>query len=131
MGIFKDLHQVSKQGKALGAQSDVGAQLQRGMDSMAQATHHMAEQTAGAQLAVTGTPAQLQVTAARDSGTVVNMQPVVELDLLIHPESGPPYPTTVRQTVPLASAGRVVPGAMLSGRVDRSAPTSVWIDWTA
>lgn len=130
MGFFKDVRTITKQSKEMGAKSDVGASLQRGMDSMAQANQYLVEQTAGAQLATTGTPAQLQVTGARDSGTVVNMQPVVELDLLVHPDGGVPYPATVRQTVPLACTGRVVPGSMLTGRVDRSTPTSVWIDWT-
>jgi hypothetical protein len=131
MGIFKDLHTVSKQGKALGAQSDVGDRLQKGMESMAQANQYLVEQAAGAQLATTGTPARLQVTGARDSGTVVNMQPVLELSLLVQPVGGVPYPATVRQTVPAASTGRVVPGSVLSGRVDPTEPTAVWIDWTA
>ena len=86
---------------------------------------------AAAQLATAGTPAQVQVTASRDSGTVVNMQPVLELDLLVQPVGGVPYPATVRQTVPLAATGRVVPGTVLTGRVDPDVPSSVWIDWTA
>jgi hypothetical protein len=131
MGFFKDVRTITKQSKEMGAQSDVGASLQRGMDSMAQANQYLAEQTAATQLASTGMPAQLQVTAARDTGTVVNMQPVVELDLLVHPDGGVPYPATVRQTVPLAGTGRVVPGSMLTGRVDPTGPGAVWIDWTA
>lgn len=130
MGIFKDLRTVSKQGKELSANRDVGAQLRQGMAAMEQANQYLADQTAATPLSSTGTPAQLHVTAARDTGTVLNMQPVLELDLLVQPDGGVPYPATVRQTVPLAATGRVVPGSVLSGRVDPTSPTAVWIDWT-
>lgn len=131
MGFLKDLRTVSKQGKEISRNYDVGAQLAQGTAAMAQANQYLAEQTAGAQLAASGTPAELQVTGARDTGTVLNMQPVLEIDLLVQPAGGVPYPATVRQTVPLSGTGRVVPGGVLAGRVDPTNPTTVWIDWTA
>jgi len=130
MGIFKDMRTLSKQGKELSAQHDVGDQLQKGMNSMAQANQYLEQQIAGAALANTGTPAQLQVVASRDTGTVINLQPLLELELLVHPQGGVPYPTAIRQAVPMAGVGRVVPGSMLTGRVDPSTPTAIWIDWT-
>ena len=48
---------------------------------------------------------------------MMNMQPVMEVDLLVLPEGRPPYPVTLRQIVETnINLGRLVPG----GPVDAS-----------
>ena len=131
MGFFKDLHTLKKQGDEINKTWDPAAQMQSGMAQMQAADQMLQQQTAATQLAATGTPAELQVTASRDTGTYLNMQPLLQLDLLVHPEGGAPYPTTVDQVVPVTAIGRLTPGASLRGKVDPATPTSVWIDWTA
>lgn len=131
MGFFKDIHTISKQSKEIQKNWDVKAQLDQGMAAMQQANAMMAGQTQAAELSIGGTAATVQVTGARDTGTVINLQPVLELDLLVQPDGGAPYPTTLRMVVPASSMGRVVPGSVLKGRVDTAQPTSVWIDWAA
>lgn len=131
MGFFKDLNKLSKQGKEMQKTYDPGAQMASGLEQMKQANAMMAQQTEAASAAANGTAAQLQVTGSRDTGTVLNLQPVLEIDLLVVPDGGAPYPTTIRQVVPMASLARVAPGGALRGKVDPSNPASVWIDWSA
>lgn len=130
MGFFKDLNKLNKQGKELSKNYDPGAQMQQGIAQMQQANEMMQQQTEAAQLSATGTPAQLQITASRDTGTVMNMQPVIEFDVLVMPETGAPYPTTFRQIVPMSVMAKVVPGGTLQAKVDPANPSAVWIDWT-
>lgn len=130
MGFFKDVRTLSKQANEINRNRDVGAEMAAASAAMTQANQFLADQAAATHLATAGW-ATLQVLAARDTGMVVNLQAVVELDLLVQPDGGVPFPTTVRQLVASSQLGRVVPGAALRGRADAADPTTVWIDWTA
>jgi hypothetical protein len=129
MGFFKDINKLQKQAKEIDKNYDSKAQLDDSLNRMKQANAMIQQQTQAAQLSMNGSPAQLQVTAARDTGTVMNMQPVLSIDLLVMPDAGAPYPVTIEQVVPVASVGRVTPGSMLRGRVDAANPSAVWVDW--
>jgi hypothetical protein len=131
MGFFKDLRTISKQANEINRNRDVGAQMAQAAAAMDQANRFLVDQTVGARAASDGLSAELQVTSARDTGSVVNAAPVIELDLLVRPDGEVPYPVTVRQVVPLSGLGRIVPGSVLVGQVDPARPTSIWIDWTA
>lgn len=129
MGFFKDLNRLSKQAKEIDETYDAGAQAQQGLAQMRQMNQMLQQQAQATNVATTGAPAQVQITGSRDTGTVMNMQPVLQIDVLVVPDGGVPFPTTLSQVVPMAALPRVVPGASFAGRVDPSTPGAVWIDW--
>jgi len=131
MGFFKDLKKLSRQSKEMSKDWDPASQLQHASAAMAASTEAMAQQTAAAALAISGEPAIAQVNAARDGGAMLNMQPMMEIDLLVLPEGRPPYPVTLRQVVPMAQVGRLTPGTRLSIKIDPQDQSAVWVDWAA
>jgi hypothetical protein len=129
MGFFKDLRTLRKQGREAYRTFDPAAGVRQAKEAMADAGRVMEQQAAAAALAANGKPGTAQVNTARDTGTMMNLQPVVEIDLLVFLQGQPPYPITVSQVVPVAQVGRLVPGARLTVKVDRAAPDKIWIDW--
>jgi Protein of unknown function (DUF3592) len=125
MGFFKDISTLKKQAKAIDKTWDPGAQMRAGKERMAAASEMLAQQAAAAQLATTGETAEAQVVASRDTGTQINLQPMLEIDLLVMREGQPPYPATVRQIVANAQLGLIAPGATVSVRVDPANPSTV------
>ena len=123
MGFLKDVRKLSKQGKEMSKDWDPAAQMSQASAALEATTEMMARQTAAAGLAESGDPATAQVNAARDTGTVVNMQPVMEIDLLVFVEGRPPHPAS------MAHVGRLAPGTRLPVMIDRTDPGAVWIDW--
>jgi len=131
MGFLKDLKKLSDQGKEMSKGFDPAAQMRDATAAMEAAGQMMAQQAEAAHLAASGEPASAQVNASRDTGQVINMQPVLEMSLLVFPEGAPPYPVTLRQIVPLAQLGRLTPGSRLAVKVDPGKRDLVWIDWAA
>jgi len=131
MGFLKDLRTLSKQSRELNRNRDVGAEMARASEALAQANRILVDQANAGVLAKGAPAATFQVLAARDTGAVVNLQPMLEIDLLVQHEGGLSYPATVGQIVPAAGLGRVVPGATLRGKADPTQPSAVWIDWSS
>ncbi len=131
MGFLKDISKIKKQAKELDKTFDPGAQMRQAKDALAAAGQMMEQQTAAAQMAATGEHASAQVSATRDTGTFANMQPVLEMSLLVSWGDRPPYPVTLRQVVPVAQIARLAPGSTLHVKVDPERPELVWIDWSA
>lgn len=131
MGFFKDIRKLQKQAKEIDRTFDPGAQMAQSLQAMQAASAVMEQQTAAARLAVEGEPAAAQVNLARETGQMLNNQPIVELNLLVFLEGRPPYPVTAQQIVPLAQVGRLIPGSRLAVKVDPKAPATIWIDWAA
>lgn len=129
MGLLKDLRRLARQSRKLSKDWDPSAQVQQASAALRATNEAMTRQAAAAHLAVSGEPAMAQLTEARDTGTLVNLQPVIELGLLIFPEGRPPYPVTLRHIVPVAQVGRLIPGTMLPASIDPADPDVVWIDW--
>ena len=129
MGFLKDLRKLSKQGKEMSKGVDPAAQMRDASAALEATSEMMARQTAAAGLAESGDPATAQVNAARDTGTVVNMQPVMEIDLLVFVKGRPPYPVSVQQIVPLSQVGCLTPGTRLPVMIARAEPEAIWIDW--
>lgn len=129
MGFFKDVRKLQKQAKEISKDFDPAAQMRQAKEAMAAAGQMMEQQTAAATLAADGEAATAQVNAARDTGTMINMQPVLEIELLVFPQGRPPYPATVSQVVSIAQVGRLAPGTRLAVKVDPRSPGAVWIDW--
>jgi hypothetical protein len=126
MGFFKDISALKKQAKELDKTFDPGAQMRAAKERMQAAQEMLARQTAAAQLATTGEHAGAQVLAARDTGTQINMQPMLELDLLVMRQQGqPPYPATVTQIVAQSQLGLVAPGSTVLVRIDPADPSKV------
>lgn len=131
MGFFKDIRTIQKKAKEIDKTFDPGAQMAQSLQAMRDASAVMEQQTAAARLAVEGDPASAQVNAARETGQFLNMQPMVEISLLVFLEGQPPYPVTVREVVPMTQMGRLTPGSRLSVKVDPKARQTIWIDWAA
>ena len=131
MGFLKDVRKLTKQAKETSQDWDPAAQMSQAQQAMQSAGAMMEQQTAAARLAATGDPGMAQVNLARDTGQMINMQPVMELSLLVFLGGQPPYPVTLRQVVPLAQMGRLTTGSRLAVKVDPNARETVWIDWAA
>jgi hypothetical protein len=138
MGFFKDVRKLNKMGKESYMNMDVQAQMEQASASMAQAQQLMAQQTAAAQMAAGQAAApgdalagSATITALRDTGMLVNYQPVVELDLLVVPDGQPPFPVTQSATITVENRMVCHPGREVKVAIDRADRTNVWIDWTA
>lgn len=127
MGLFKDLNKLNKQSNEIQKNWDVGQQLADAQASMTQANQFMAQQTAAANAAVTGKQGSATVTGIRGSSAMVNMQPVVELDLTVFPPDGPPYPASVSQPIAAPLLPQVQPGATVSVAIDAADPAVVHV----
>lgn len=131
MGFFKDIRKLQKQAKELDKTFDPGAQMAQSLQAMQAASAVMEQQTVAARLAVEGESATAQVNLARDTGQLLNNQPIVEIGLLVFLEGQPPYPLTVREIVPLTQLGRLTPGSRLSVKVDPKVRETLYVDWAA
>ena len=129
MGFFKSARELNKQSKEMSRNWDVGAQLADAQASMTAANQMMAQQTAAANIAATGLDATATVAAVRQSGAMINYQPMVEIDLTVMAPGGMPYPATVSQVVQQVHLARLQPGATLRVKVDPANPQSIWIDF--
>jgi hypothetical protein len=127
MGLFKDLSKLNKQGQEIQKTWDVGQQMADAQASMTQANEFMAQQTAAANAAVTGKQGNATVTAIRGGHQMVNMQPVVELDMTVFPPDGPPYPATATQPIAAPMLGQVQPGCTVAVAIDAADPAVVHV----
>lgn len=131
MGFLKDLNTVTKMGKDMQRRTDVSASLAQAQAAMAQANATMAAMAtrASSGAAVSGTPGTATVISARQTGQYVNMQPIVELELLVQAPGRVPTPVSVTEIVEQIHLARVAPGASLAVKVGQI-PTDLFIDWS-
>ena len=133
MGFMKDIKKLSDQGKEMRDKYPVQDQLANAQASMANANAmmaNMAQASAAATQAMTnGVDATATITAARQTGTQMNFNPVIELDLLVMMPSGIPMPVTRQETVAQLHLARCQVGANLRVKVEPNNPNSLWIDW--
>lgn len=129
MGFFKDMHETTKIAKDMGNNWDAKGQRAAGMERMANAQAAMGAQIEAMKLAQDGIPGTASVLEARQTGALINFDPMVSLDLLVTPPDGPPYPVTVEQIVPQVQLGRVAPGSNVAVNIARSDRSTVAIDW--
>lgn len=130
MGMFKDMRKLSKMGKEMQQSTDVAAMNANAMAQMAAVSNQMA--TMGAQanaVAADGIDATASITGVRNTGSVVNFSPVLELDLLVMVPGRPPVPVTRRELVPQHLLAKAQVGAQLAVRVSASDPTAMVITW--
>ena len=130
MGLFKDLNAMSKQGRAAQANMNVGAMIGDGLTKMQAANEMIRQQTVNATMAVHGVATTAVVASVRPTGQMMNLAPVVEVDLTVF-RGGVPVPMTHREPVQQVYLARLQPGATLKVKVDPADPASLWIDWTS
>jgi hypothetical protein len=129
MGMFKSMRDLQKQANEINKDWDPGQQMQDGMAQMQAANEMMAQQTAAANAAMNGTPAKAGIVEVRQSGGMVNYQPMIEVDLNVMREGAPPYPATVKQVIEQIYLPKAVAGASVNVKIDPSDQNVVWIDW--
>ncbi len=102
---------------------------------MAEANAMMAGMARGAAQSnaaiVNGVCAVATITAARQTGALINFNPVVELELLIMLPSGVPMQATRLEPVQQLHLGRCQPGLRLNVKADPYDADSLWIDWAS
>lgn len=125
MGLFKDLRALTAETKEMRRNLDPVARMRDAQAQMRGLQQSLATQTAAAALATSGEDAQAKVLATRDAGMHVNLQPLVEIDLLVQPTGRAPYPVTIRQVVPHALLGMLVAGSTLPVRIDPNSRETV------
>ncbi len=136
MGFFKDVRTLSAQGKEMRDNAPPMKDKMANMSSkMAEANAMMAGMAQGAAQTnaaiASGVAATATITAARQTGALINFNPVVELDLLVMLPSGVPMQATRQEPVQQVHLGRCQPGMRLNVKVDPTNANSLWIDWVS
>lgn len=136
MGVFKDLRTLSAQSKEIRDNAPPMKDTMANMSSkMAEANAMMAGMAQGAAQSnaaiANGVAATATITAARQTGALINFNPVVELELLIMLPSGVPMQATRQEPVQQLHLGRCQPGLRLHVKVDPTNASSLWIDWAS
>jgi len=127
MGFFKSMNDLHKQAKEIDKDFHPGQMMADGMERMKSAQAMMAQQTQAANAALNGLDGQATVVAVRQTPTMVNFQPMVEIDLTVLGAGRPPYPVTVTQVVDQVSLARLQPGASVAVKIDANDPNSVFV----
>lgn len=133
MGFFKDLKKLTDQGNAMREQYPVQDQLANAQASMTQANAMMQQMAAGSMAAThainNGVDAVATITTARQTGAMMNFNPVVDLELMVMMPSGVPMPVHRQEMVMQLHLARCQPGQRLKVKVDPTNPEALWIDW--
>ncbi len=119
MGFMKDIRELKK----------VSAEATKDFDPAAEmraATAQMQQATAQSRLAssVNAVSAPATVVAIRDTGRMVNYQPMVEVDVLVTPEGAVPWPATV-STIGHGQLAGLQVGVRVGVRYDPADPATV------
>jgi hypothetical protein len=132
VGLFKNMNDLYKAGgepMKPGSSADrVSGAMANAKASMAAAQEMLAQQTRSANLAMTGEDATATVIEARQTSQAINFDPVLELDVHVMADGRPPYPVTLRQSVPQLYLAKVQPGATVKAKIDPADPSSVFLD---
>jgi len=141
MGMFKDIKKLSDQGKdiqkaqgkrtgMIGMLRDMPDQLHQATEAVDDAMSLQADLQKQQALLSTGTPGTATIKKLTDTGTLVNFNPQVILDLDVAIEGKAPYGAQLTTAVPQMQVALVQPGAKVGVKVDPSDPSSIAIDWT-
>jgi hypothetical protein len=126
MGFLGDLNKLNKQAKEIGKDYDPGAQMQDALAKMKALNESMAD----ANKAMTdGVPGTATVVTVGPSTGMVNMNPMMQVDLLVTQQGGMPRPVSQQLVVPMQHLARLQAGATLPVLVSQSDPSSVAIMW--
>jgi hypothetical protein len=140
--MFKDLKKMSDQGKEMqkkqGKRTGMIGMLRDMPDTINQASaavddamalqEDMQKQQA---LLATGTPGKATIKNFTDTGTLVNFNPQIVLDLEVAIDGKSPYAAQLTTSVPQVYLARLQPGGSIGVKVDAADPSSIAIDWAA
>jgi hypothetical protein len=140
MGMFKDLKKLSDQGKEMGKKQgrptsmmgmlkdtpNVISQATAAVDDAMALQDDMAAQQV---LLQTGTPAAATIKSFQDTGTLVNFNPQVVIELDVEADGQEPYSVQTATSVPQTMLAQLTPGNKLAVRVDPSNSQNLVIDW--
>lgn len=119
MGLFKNVRDLQKLGKEASKNHDPAAQMRAAKAQMEQMT-----QQANLVSSPTAVTAPASVGAVRDTGMLVDHQPVVEVDVTVMPAGGAPFPATVR-VQGVAALMSLSTGSTVTVRYEPSNPATV------
>jgi hypothetical protein len=126
MGFIGDLNKLNKQAKEINKTWDPGAQAQDALAKMKALNESMTET---AQAMTDGVPGTAQVVAVGPSTGMMNMNPMMQVDLLVTAQGGMPRPVSKQLVVPMQHLVRLQVGATLPVMVSQSDPNGVAIMW--
>ena len=140
MGMFKDLKKMSDQGKEMnkaqgkpttmmGMLKDTPNQIAQASAALDDAMAMQADMQKQQMLLTTGTPGRATIKNFTDTGTLVNYNPQVVLDLEVTLEGQDAYAAQLTTPVPQVYLAKLTPGGNIGVRVDPADPSSMAIDW--
>jgi hypothetical protein len=140
MGMFKDIKKLKDQGKEIGAQTgrptsmlgmlkDTPNMIHQATAAVDDAMALQAEMQKQQQLLATGAVGRATITNFTDTGTLVNFNPQVVLDLQVAVDGQAPYAAQLSTAVPQIYLSRLQAGNDIGVRVDPGDPSSIAIDW--
>ena len=131
MGMFKDLRKVTQQAKEMDKTFDPGAQARAATEQMKALNQQMASAsaalTAPPEDAVSATAQVLSVGAATG---MMNMNPILPIELLVTQDGGAPMPVSTSVIVPVGQIPMLSQGATIKVKMSKSNPSAIAIDWT-
>jgi hypothetical protein len=142
MGMFKDIkkmkdqgnEQLKKQGKRtgmIGMLRDMPSTINQASGAVDDAMALQANMQKEQALLNSGTPGRASITNVTDTGTLVNFNPQIVLDLQVAVEGKDPYAAQLTTAVPQVYLSRLQAGGQIGVKVDPSDPSAIAIDWTA
>jgi hypothetical protein len=132
MGFFKDIKKLKDQADEIDKTWHPGQQARDGIERMKQMNAQMANlNAASAAPAADAVEATAQVVSVGQTAGMMNMDPILPVELLVQQPGMPPRPASVSVVVPMAQLSRLQPGAMLPVKISRSNPSAVAVDWAA
>ncbi|MDO8735733.1 MAG: hypothetical protein Q7K29_01440 [Thermoleophilia bacterium] len=107
-----------------------GAMRKQSISKMESATATLKEMNRSNRLREYGDKAEAEVMAIRDTGQLINFDPILEFDLRIVPAEGEAYHVAgYRQVVSKIILPRITMGSTYSAFVDPDDPSSLFINW--
>ncbi len=126
MGFLGDINKLNKQAKEMSKDWDPAAQMQDAMARMKAVNESMSDAT---QAMTDGMPGSAQVVAVGPSTGMVNMNPMMQVDLLVTAQGGMPRPVSKQFVIPMQHLARLQVGATLPVMVSQSDADGVAIMW--
>ena len=126
MGFIGDLNKLNKQAKEINKTWDPGAQMQDALGRMKAFNESMTDAT---KAMTDGVPGTATVVNVGPSTGMMNMNPIMQVDLLVTQPGGMPRPVSQQLVVPMQHLARLQAGATLAVSISQSDPSSVAIMW--
>ncbi len=142
MGMFKDMRKMTNQAKdiqraqgkrtgMIGMMRDMPNTLSQASQAVDDAMALQAEIQGQQALLTSGTPGKATIKNFQDTGTLVNFNPQVVLDLEVNVPGQQPYEAQLTTSVPQVYLSRLQPGGSIGVRVDPTDGSKLAIDWQA